>query len=315
MNLGLGGSVIVDLMDALPKGFPHHVTFDNFFTSLRLIDYLTSIDISATGTVRQNRIEGCPITPAKVLEKKDRGTFDYKHDGNSNAIVVSWKDNSVVTLVSNTVGIEPVGTASRWSKQERAKIQVPEPRIVKYYNSTMGGVDRSDQNIAVYRIAIRSKKWWWALFAHTIDLVLQNGWLLYRQTPSAIETPLDLLGFKRDVVRVLLMRHKQIRTSNARFGKRAPIDRRVPREVRFDKISHYSANMETQRRCVVCGKKHNVTLVYITTVSKNFMVLSNLPRYLDFYISKNISKGGYLIKFYCELSYFVLNEMIYLSCD
>jgi hypothetical protein len=43
----------------------------------------------------------------------------------------------------------------------------------------MGGVDRADQNISVYRVSIRGKKWYFSLISHCIDMAEQNAWQLY----------------------------------------------------------------------------------------------------------------------------------------
>ena len=159
----------------------------------------------------------------------------------------------MVTLASNSVGIEPVGCTSRWSREKRQRISVCQPRIVKVYNNTMGGVDRADQNVSAYRITMRTKKWWWPLFAYTLDLAIQNGWLLYRKTPSWQHRPLDLLAFRRDVVRVYLMRHAQP-ARMGRPGRPQALTQRVPEEVRLDNRGHFFADSPTQRRCANCRK-------------------------------------------------------------
>ena len=46
---------------------------DNFFTSLRLLKFLVSNNIRASGTVRENRLGNCTITKKKHLDKLKRG--------------------------------------------------------------------------------------------------------------------------------------------------------------------------------------------------------------------------------------------------
>ena len=43
----------------------------------------------------------------------------------------------------------------------------------------MGGVDELNKSIALYRIAIRGKKCWSALFTYIIDMAIANAWWLY----------------------------------------------------------------------------------------------------------------------------------------
>ena len=92
-ELGLGGSVVVDLLSVLSEEDKYKVYFDNFFTSL--VDKLTEKKIGATGTVRENRIEKCPITGVKEMKKKERGTYDYQYDDQKKlSLQVEWQQRS-----------------------------------------------------------------------------------------------------------------------------------------------------------------------------------------------------------------------------
>ena len=55
-EFGLGGSVVVKLVSNLPCD-QYILYFDNFFTSLPLLEQLAAKNIRATGTVRVNRID------------------------------------------------------------------------------------------------------------------------------------------------------------------------------------------------------------------------------------------------------------------
>jgi hypothetical protein len=124
------------------------------------------MNIGATGrpTVRVNRTEQCPLVPPEKLKKQPRGTCDFRHDKNTGVVVVRWHDNSVVTVASNCYGVEPYGQAQRWSYAENKRVAIQQPHLIAQYNCNMGGVDRMVQNIAVYRISIRSKKMVVAIF-------------------------------------------------------------------------------------------------------------------------------------------------------
>jgi len=255
-QLGLGGSVVVNLVNKLP---PHSYVlyFDNFFTSLRLLQHLSERNIRATGTVRANRIEDCPVMPVDQCKKSVRGTYDYSLDTQSSTIVVRWNDNSVVTLASNCHGVEPVGTAQRWSCAEKTRISISQPYLIGQYNRNMGGVDRMDQNISAYRITIRSRKWWWPLFSYLLQVGMQNAWLLYRMTEAAKRRPLSNLEFRRDICNVYYKRYTLERPAVGRSvgGRPKELSVRVPLEVRTDGVDHYIESSGTQRRCAACGKK------------------------------------------------------------
>ena len=67
------------------------------------------------------------------------------------------KDYSVVTVESNIHESTPKSNVSRWSSKDKKKVLVPLPHVIAQYNENMGGADRMDQNINVYRVSIRKK--------------------------------------------------------------------------------------------------------------------------------------------------------------
>jgi DNA excision repair protein ERCC-6 len=254
-TLGLGGSVVLDLISELPPA-KYQLFFDNFFTNIRLLNTLSEMNIGATGTVRVNRTEKCPLVPPEKLKKQPRGTCDFRHDKNTGVVVVRWHDNSVVTVASNCYGVEPYGQAQRWSYAEKKRVAIQQPNLIAKYNCSMGGVDRMDQNIAVYRISIRSKKWWWPFFSYCADVAMQNAWLLYRLTTASKTVPMDQLQFRRSVTAFYFGRYGSNRLAVGRpVGRAKSLDHRAPPELRFDGQSHLIGQGGTQRRCAVCGKK------------------------------------------------------------
>lgn len=257
-GLGMGGAVVVDLISEIQrdeKDLHFHLTFDNLFTSLRLVDYLTSKGIGCTGTIRSNRLEDCPLKSINELKKTPRGTYDYATDTTSGVVVVRWNDNNIVNVVSNKVGLHPLQTAGRWSRSEKKKVQIAQPFIVKHYNKTMGGVDRMDQNISTYRVGIRSKKWWWPIFVYCIDLAVQQAWLLYRKTPAYSESPLDLLAVRRAVAVKYLSQAPRQAVPARSLGRCPKLDKRVPRSIRLDGKDHLIEAIGKQLRCAHCHGK------------------------------------------------------------
>ena len=158
-------------------------------------------------------------------------------------------------MTTNCKKIMPANRVQRWSRQQGRYIQIQQPRVIKDYNHFMGGVDRMDQNISSYRIGVRTKKWWWPLFAFLPDMIVQNCWLLYRKTPGNRENSMDLLDFRRNIVRIYIMRFSQ-RSAIGRPVVRARRRlNRVPDAVRLDGRNHFIHPIATQRRCANCGKK------------------------------------------------------------
>ena len=118
-------------------------------------------------------------------------------------------------------------------------MQVQQPNQFHCYNQTMDFVDRTDQNVAKYRIGILMKKWRWAPFAWMVDVVLQNVWVLYRINKDQYDESLPLLAFRRHVVNGIFLKFKGRRSSSSHVGIR-----NVPSDVHHDYTKHYQVPSE-----------------------------------------------------------------------
>ena len=133
----MGSYVVNKMLTAVTEVDNHVVFFDNYFTSYQLMSELSGRNIRVCGTVRENRTNHCPLKPKKVIEKEDRGSFDYRSDGK--VLCVKWNDNRAVTVASNYFGVEPLHKTERYVKGQGRK-QIPQPDAIHKYNKGMGGV-------------------------------------------------------------------------------------------------------------------------------------------------------------------------------
>ena len=138
-ELGMSGSVVVDMISELPRDITYHLYFDNLFTSLRLMDHLQKEGFGGTGTIRQNRIENAPFTDVKKFSKQARCTYEYIQDSESGTVLVRWHDNNVVTVASNCHGVLPTCQTKRWSNKEKKSIMVQQPLMNAAYNNIWVG--------------------------------------------------------------------------------------------------------------------------------------------------------------------------------
>ncbi|KAJ4425960.1 hypothetical protein ANN_27586 [Periplaneta americana] len=125
-------------------------------------------------------MSNCPIRTKEYLQKQDRGSYEFKTTADKKIVVAKWNDKQVVPAASNAAPVFPVQTARRFSKKYKKRITVSQPRLFQTYNSGMGGVDRADQNISLYRISIKGKKCYFPLICHCIDVCEQNAWHLHK---------------------------------------------------------------------------------------------------------------------------------------
>nr|XP_054921318.1 uncharacterized protein LOC129382020 [Dermacentor andersoni] len=101
--LGLGGCVVMRLVESFPQHRNLKLFFDNYFTSVLLLRELKGIGILATGTIRCNRLLGCKLKGEKEMRKEERGSTDVKVTEEGDVALVRWKDNNLVTVASTQV--------------------------------------------------------------------------------------------------------------------------------------------------------------------------------------------------------------------
>ncbi|GFT63148.1 piggyBac transposable element-derived protein 3-like [Nephila pilipes] len=104
--------------------------------------------MGATGTIRVNRSEHCPLEDIKYIKKKNRGSMEFQNS--KNLKMVQWNENRIVLLTSNCYGFEPVAETNRWSNIDKRLLEIDQTYIVSQYNKFMGCADRMDQNISQY---------------------------------------------------------------------------------------------------------------------------------------------------------------------
>ncbi len=270
-HLAKSAQVVAKLCLTLPQHQNHKLFFDNWFTTLELMFYLKEKGILAVGTIRGNRVAGCPLMANKDLEKEGRGAMDYRVDNNTGVIIVKWADNKVVELTSNFVGINPTTNVNRWCKAEKKKCAVECPQIVNQYNKSMGGVDLADMLIAIYRIPCRTKRWYLKVFWHLVDIAKVNAWILYKRhhqqtcftNPKHSKNFLKLLEFSNDIASALIGANKiNPSSSRGRPPKRRSVDP-LPRgkkptvalpvhDVRYDQVGHWPEAVTAKNRCRNC---------------------------------------------------------------
>ncbi|XP_023567857.1 piggyBac transposable element-derived protein 1 [Octodon degus] len=200
LDLGLGGNLVMTFADVLlEKGqYPYHLCFDSFFTSVKLMSALKKKGLRATGSIRENRTEKCPLLSAEQMKK---GCFDFRVEETDEIIVCRWHSDGISSLCSTAVGIEPLSEV-RGSAGEDELLPLSQPAIVRLYEECRKGVSKMDQSISKYRVTLRSRKWYSTLVSYMIDAAMSNAWHLHRLShPSS---SLELLDFRKRVAQCYL---------------------------------------------------------------------------------------------------------------
>ena len=271
-------SVILRLSENLPRQVNHKLFFDNYFSTMSIIQKLHAEGVLCLGTVRNNRLMGADraMKSRQQLESEGRGSFDYSTDANSGVCVVRWIDNGMVQLLSSYIGPEEdERKITRWSTKEKKKIEIKVPKMVTQYNLHMGGVDLCDMLMSLYRIPLRSTKWYMPILYYVLNAAVVNSWLLYRRDYALLHEPegkqSSLLQFQSEISEALILSNKVITPrrngpgrpplSSSPFNQAAsPLAKRQrslcvqSSDVRFDNTSHWPVFVEKQQRCANCPK-------------------------------------------------------------
>ena len=182
---GLGYDVVAKL--TAPFHFQgYEVYCDNFYSSSSLFSDLLENGITATGTVKTNRM-GVPSEVKllkEALEKTHvpRGTGYYIRPRGSRTVYIVWKDSKCVTVMSTGYPGHSSSTVKRRVKVSTGVSHTQDvsiPIAVQMYNSYMGGVDKSDQYISYNRVLRKTVRYWKTFFFHLLEIVATNSCILY----------------------------------------------------------------------------------------------------------------------------------------
>ncbi|KAF2879533.1 hypothetical protein ILUMI_26640 [Ignelater luminosus] len=158
---------------------------------------------------------------------------------------IRWKDNSIVTLLSNQYRVKPLQSAARYSAKEKKKVYIPQPNVVSMYNKYIGGVDQFDNNIATCKISMRGKKWYMPIIMWMFDTAMNNAWRLARNVGKS----LDNLAFRREVAQALLKNYGKLPLRNGPTSSYSyPL-------AATRNTKHIILTNQLRRRCALCKNK------------------------------------------------------------
>ena len=262
---GKVGVVVLELVETLPRNVGHKVYMNNLFSSINLFNYLEQQGIWTVGTVRNNRLYGADklMQNQKELQEKERGSLDYLVDANSNITIVRWIDNGMVQAISSFIGPDIGDDINCWPAKGKAIINVFCPNIIHQYNRHMSGVDLCDMLMALYRVNVGTKKWYFHIIYYCINVAIVNAWLIYKrhcqQKNLSRSNIMQLLEFQTRIANSLLREKKAIvgrPKSNVTLQlskKRKSAATSTPAdEIRCNNIGYLLESVEKQQRCKLC---------------------------------------------------------------
>ncbi|XP_062606783.1 piggyBac transposable element-derived protein 4-like [Saccostrea cucullata] len=247
---GLGHDVVTKLSRDI-TGKNHHLYFDNYFTSVKLMEDLLEENIYACGTVRMNR-RGFP-DDLKGRLRLQRGQSQTRQKGNLTASV--WQDKKPVAFLSTLS--DPRRQVPVTRQHGRQELQMTQPHAANEYNKYMNGVDRHDQLRLKYPLGRDSKKAWKYIFYFLMNCAVVNSFILFCETSNRPNTRKRFthVAFRMELV------HHLIAGFSGRKRKAAENVEVVHQAENFP--GHESVHMGTKRRCRVhMNKKERKETVY-----------------------------------------------------
>ncbi|XP_028399194.1 piggyBac transposable element-derived protein 3-like isoform X1 [Dendronephthya gigantea] len=255
---GESGFVVLRLIQRLEAN-KHKLFFDNFFSCPELIAYLGTKGFWALATLNCNRSRKCPLPSESQLKKSGRGSSEQNVNKERSVVVTSWYDSKRVLMISNFIGRDPVGECTRYVRKEKANVNVKRPASVQLYNNYMGGVDKSDMMLALYRTKYRCRKWYQRIALHMISQCAVNAWIIYKE----IGGTKSYLDFLTEVCVTLMVGKPRSEESDEDLPEPPPSPKKrmrassIPESVRFDKYDHWPILMDipNAQRCKMDGCK------------------------------------------------------------
>lgn len=282
--------VVMRLCEGLEKN-KHFVFYDNYFSSPDLAVYLNKQKgIFAVSTLDRKRSRNCPIPAKKELMKEPRGTMIELVDEKSQIVITVWVDSKPVLMLSNYLGKEPTDQCSRYDRSQKKKIDVARPAAVAIYNKFMGGVDKCDMLLSLYRTKLRTRKWYLRIAFHLFSLASINSWILYQA-----------LGGKDPLVKYLIALATNLITgkpahldsseddSDIEHDDRKPESRKACQVIthqRYSKFNHWPKQIECKnaQRCKKEGCKRKTR--FWCTQCKVYLCVSGSDCFRDFHIAQ-----------------------------
>ena len=143
-----------------------NITYDNFFTSLKLGRKLLKDRLTLVGMTQKNKKE----PPPGFITAKKREAKITLYGFQSGGITVSCcpQKGKVVTLMSTM----------HLSKREEVGSET-KPEVIMYNNSAKSAVDTMDQLVHCYSTKQMTCQWPMAIFYNMVDVSAPNALMVY----------------------------------------------------------------------------------------------------------------------------------------
>ena len=260
----LGKKVVLQMTESL-RGQYNHIYYDNYFSSISLLEELLERRIYGCGTIRSNRV-GLPqaLRPKTKTnagenlkltlknELKNDGDSVILQKGETGIVCLAWlekKSRKPVLIASTTSSPDAPDSSVKRKQKNGDKKDVSCPKPVELYNQKVNGVDRCDQSRTEYSTGRMSKRWWLYIFYFLLDLAIANSLVLMHESPNhQSET-------KNGKTKNITMLRFRMALAKQLIGNFCGKKRRVSHESVATENQHWPLRTPTKRKCRNCRRK------------------------------------------------------------
>ena len=165
-SLGQTRAVVLDLMEQfLDQRYCLYT--DNYYSYFELFKHLIKKKTHNCGTLRSDRKSNPKEVTKSKLKKGE--VISRSREG---IVVSKWKDKLYVLMISNMHELKMVEAANKRGEKKM------KPNMVRDYNNSMSGVDRSDQMVSYYDCLTKTTRWYKKLALHIFYVFVFNAFCL-----------------------------------------------------------------------------------------------------------------------------------------
>ncbi|CAH1959610.1 unnamed protein product [Acanthoscelides obtectus] len=235
--------VVYMLSNLLDEG--REVILDNWYVSVRLVEFLLTRNTYVSDTIRTNR--GVPSELTQLQLKKGQSCFIRKGD----VLIVRYKDKKDVYVITSKLTADFV-QKDQYSVVDKRVVVLQKPSHVDHYNSNMGAVDATDQDMEPYNAARKSYAWFKKVGIHVLQRMVLNAKVLYSVTNKR---KVDMKDFTLQLCDEILAKHLSDYTAMRDQHKNAKRQKlSEPSTSRLAGHELVRSEQNTRRRCWVFSR-------------------------------------------------------------
>ena len=155
----------------------HIVFMDNYYTTIKLAEYLYSRNTGCCGTLRFHRT-GEKGLDSNMIKTEVR---TYLKKDSPHVLLTIWYDTVFVQAISNCFPINMIMHKLLQVRNTTASLFKYSPLVFREYNKNAKAIDKNNQLINLIKPPVtKTFKWWIKAYFYFLTITLTNAYLIYK---------------------------------------------------------------------------------------------------------------------------------------